>query len=151
MKKVFFFLLLPIVFCASISGEELSLAELIDIALKNNPETEKVWSNVKRYQAVLGIAKSNEYPHLNAKGKVAHSREVKFPNGPNTNFTTAGAELNLNYLLCDFGETRASVRAAKEGLNAAKWWADFAIQKVIAEVSANYYELLNARVLLETR
>ncbi len=136
---------------AVLVAEPLSLAELVDIALKNNPETEKVWSNVKRAQAAIGVAKSDEYPHLNASGSLTHAREVKFPNGPNTVFTSYGAELNLNYLLCDFGETRAAVRATKEALQSAKWWADFAIQKIIAEVAADYYEYLNASQLLLTR
>jgi len=151
MNHLLFFLLIPIIFCASVKSAELSLAELVDIALKNNPETEKVWSNVKRAQAAVGITKSNEYPHLNATGSVTHAREVKFPTGSSTVFSSYGGELNLNYLLCDFGETRAAVRAAKEGLNASKWWADFSIQKVVAEVASNYYELLNARELLETK
>lgn len=149
MRKIF--LLFAIFLCTSISAEELSLAELIDIALKNNPETEKVWSNVKRAQASVGLSKNLYYPHLEASASVNHGREVKFPNGPNTVFTNYGGELNLNYLLFDFGETRAAVRATKEGLKAAQWWADFAIQKIIAEVAANYYELLNAQQLLSTR
>jgi outer membrane protein len=151
MKRLFIYFSLPLFYCLSLFGDPLSLAELIDIALKNNPETEKVWSNVKRAQAVVGIAKSGEYPHLNASGTLNHAREVKFPNGPNTTFTSYGAELNLDYLLFDFGETRAAVRATKEALQSAKWWADFAIQKIISEVASNYYEYLNASQLLETK
>ncbi len=148
MKRLLFFLLLPYAF---VCADELSLTELIDIALKNNPETEKVWANVKRAQANVGISKSPLYPHLNGQGSLTHAREVKFPNGPNTVFTNYGAEINLNYLLLDFGERSATIRAAKEGLKAAKWWADFAFQKVISEVAENYYEYLNAKELLDTR
>lgn len=151
MKPLLSLFLLLFALCAPISGEELSLAELIDIALKNNPETEKGWANVKRAQAALGVAKSPRYPQLDAQGSVTHAREVKFPNGPETTFTSYGGELNLNYLVCDFGENNAAVRAAKDHLSASKWWADFSIQKVIADVAANYYELLNARELLESR
>lgn len=151
MKRLFAIFLLPIIFCASVCGDELSLAELIDIGLKNNPETEKVWANVKRAQAVVGMNRSRDYPHLDGQAMVSHAREVKFPNGPETVFTSYGGELNLNYLIFDFGENRAAVRVAKENLNAAKWWADFSIQKVVADVAANYYELLSARELLESR
>src|SRR5262249_6212510 len=135
-------------FCSFCFADPLSLAELIDIALKNNPETQKVWANVKRAQAQIGVAKSDEYPHLNAQGSLTHAREVKFPNGPNTVFTSYGAELNLSYLLFDFGETRAAVRATKEALKSAKWGSDFAMQKIIAEVASQYYEYLNATELL---
>jgi outer membrane protein len=148
MKRFLASVLVPLFCCLPLFGDPLSLAELIDIALKNNPETEKTWSNVKRAEAVVGLARSDQYPHLNAQGTLTHAREVKFPNGPNTVFTSYGGELNLNYLLFDFGETSAAVRATKEALQSAKWWADFAMQKIISEVSANYYEYLNATELL---
>ncbi len=149
MKKIVALILILTVSFSFIHAEKLGLAELIDIALENNPETEKVWSNVKRAQAVVGVTTNKQYPHLDAQGSVTHAREVTYPNGFDTTYTSYGAELNLNYLLFDFGENRAAIRAAKEGLSSAKWWADFAIQKVIAEVAAHYYELLNARELLE--
>lgn len=136
---------------APMFGQELALAELFDIALKNNPKTERSWANVKRAQASVGVAKSAEYPHLNGAGTLTHAREVKFPNGPNTVFTSYGGELNLNYLVFDFGETRASVRATKEALHAAQWWADFDIQKVISEVASNYYEYLHMSEIVKTR
>jgi outer membrane protein len=151
MRHLLALVFFPLFCCLPLFGDPLSLAELIDIALKNNPETEKAWSNVKRAQAVVGLAKSDQYPHLNAQGALTHAREVKFPNGPNTVFTSYSGELNLNCLLFDFGETSAAVRATKEALRSAKWWADFAIQKVISEVSSNYYEYLNAAELLATQ
>lgn len=147
MKFLLIFFLLPIL-CF---GDELSLADLIDIALKNNPETQRVWANVKRAQATVGVAKSAEYPHLSGQANVTHGREVKFPNGPNTIFTNYGGELSLNYLLYDFGERSAAIRATKDALQSAKWWADFSIQKIMSQVAAHYYEYLNANVVLETR
>lgn len=150
MKRFILFFFIFICFSAGLKSDELSLAELMDIALQNNPETQKAWGNVKRAQSIVGIVKAKEYPHLNAQGSVTHAREVKYPNGPDTTFNSYGGELNLNYLLCDFGENRAAVKAAKEALSSAKWWTDFAMQKIMADVAAHYYELLNARELLET-
>ena len=39
MKLLIIFFLLPVFFCSNLLGEKVCLAELIDIALKNNPET----------------------------------------------------------------------------------------------------------------
>lgn len=147
MKKILALLLLPLFFCAPVCGDALSLADLIDIALKNNPETAKAWAGTKQAQAALGIAKSANYPMLDATGSVNHGREVKFPNGPNTVYTFGSAELCLKYLLYDFGERSASIAAMKENLQAARWASDFAIQQVIYKVSASYYEYLNAEEL----
>jgi outer membrane protein len=151
MKHFLATFLIFLFFCGYIFGEQLSLAELVDIALKNNPETEQVWWNTKRARAVVGIAESSNYPDLDLKGGLSHAREKKFPNGPNTVFTSYSAELCLSYLLYDFGERRAEIEATKEALNSAKWSSDFAIQSIIYKVSANYYQYLNAQELLKTK
>src|SRR5580692_4903981 len=116
MKACVCLLLAFLFFCMPCRAERLSLAELIDLALKNNPETEKVWWNAKRAQAALGIAKSDYYPKLNGQAAATHGREVKFPTGPNTTYTYFSGELSLNYLLLDFGERSATISAAKEAL-----------------------------------
>src|SRR5579862_3993384 len=150
MKRIYL-LIISLLLCVSGFAERLSLAELIDIALKNNPETEKVWWNAKRAQAALGIAKSDYYPTLNGQASATHGREVKFPTGPNTTYTYFSGELSLNYLLYDFGERSAKVSAAKEALKSANWSSDFAIQRILSKVAAHYYEYLNAVELLKSK
>ncbi len=133
----------------SLYTQPLSLTELIDMGLQNNPATEKAWANTKRAQAALGIARSGDYPSLNATGTGMHGREVKYPNASSTTFTDYGAELSLNYLLFDFGERRAGVNATKEALKAARWSTDFTMQRVIYRVCAHYYEYLDAEEILK--
>ncbi len=145
-----FLLLLPLVLCAGVSAEPLHLAELIDIALKNNPQTEKAWASAKRAQAALGLARSGDYPSIDVEGSIVHGREKKFPNGPNTVFTNYEADLSLSYLLFDFGERRQTVRAAKDALKAANWSTDFTIQRIVYKVAEDYYKYLDAQELLGT-
>lgn len=147
MKRLVFLIL----FCASLSGDPLSLAELIDIALKNSPETAKSWASTKRAQAQIGLAQSDYYPTIGVQGKLSHGRDVKFVNGPEVIFTNYGADLVLSYVLFDFGERKASVAATRQALTAAKWSEDFAMQRVIYKVSESYYEYLNAKALLITK
>lgn len=143
-------ILLAILFCAlSLQAEPLCLADLIDIALKNNPETAKSWARVQRAQAVVGVAESKLYPWVDVSGSGAQALEKKFPNGNNTVFFSYSGELTLSYLLYDFGERKASIQATKNGLIAAQWNGNFEIQRVIAQVATHYYEYLNAIELLE--
>ncbi len=151
MKFLLGILLFSLFSLQPLRAEPLALAELIDIALKNNPETEKVWWNAKRAAAVVGSAKSEYYPTMDIQANAAHGREVKFPNGPETIFTNYGADLCLNYLVYDFGERKATVQAAKDALKAANWSSDFALQGIVAEVAAHYYECVNAEELLKTK
>lgn len=151
MKRFFCLFLIPFFLSAPLLGDQVSLAEMIDIALKNNPKTQKAWANTKRAQAALGIAKGSLYPHLEATGAVMHGREVKFPNGPNTNYTFYSGELSLSYLLYDFGERGATIQATREALKAANWMSDFTMQEVVYKVFASYYEYLNAVELLRMK
>ena len=148
MKKIG---LIFIFICVSVYGKPLSLAELIDLGLKNNPETAKAWGAVSQAQAALGVTKSANYPSMDVQGTLMHGREVKFPNGPDIIYTNYGAELSLSYLLYDFGERSASIEAMKESLKAANWGADFTIQQVVFKVCSTYYEYLNAKDLLQEK
>jgi outer membrane protein len=142
------FWVLFLLICGTVYAKPLSLAELIDTALKNNPETTKAWGSVKHAQAALGVAQSANYPSLDAQGTFMHGREVKYPNGPDIIFTDYGGELSLSYLLFDFGERSATIQSMKESLKAANWGADFTIQQVIFKVCSAYYEYLSAVDLL---
>lgn len=150
MKKLFLFFIL-ILLPKAVFSDPLSLSELIDTALKNNPETEKIWAGTRRSQALLGIEKSSNYPSIDLKGTLSHGREVKFLNGPETVFTNYGAEISLSYLLFDFGERSASIQATREALKAVNWSADFSIQKVVYKVISTYYEYLDAKEILEVK
>ncbi len=151
MNRFLTILLIPLFFTSPIFGQQVSLAEMVDTALKNNPKTQKAWARTKRAQAALGVAQSLNYPHLDATGGVNHGFEVKFPNGPNTNFTSYSGELSLSYLLFDFGERSATIHATRDALRAANWWSDFTIQEVIYKVFASYYEYLDAVELLRVK
>src|SRR5689334_15468562 len=137
MKTAFCLCILFTLLCKPVCAAKLQLAELFDIALKNNPETTKVWWNANRAQAALRMAKSDYYPSIDGKASGMHGREVKFPNGPNTIYTYYSGEISLNYLLYDFGERSAAVSAAKEALKAANWSSDYTIQRVLSRVSAD--------------
>jgi outer membrane protein TolC len=144
-------LLLLIFLCSSMWADPVGLADLIDLALKNNPETTKSWAGVKKAQAQMGAAKSDYYPAVGIQGKLVQGRDVKFVNGPEVVYTNYGADLILSYVLFDFGVRRAGVQATREALKASNWSVDFAIQQVICNVATSYYQYLNAENLLMTK
>lgn len=127
----------------------LTMSELVNIALKNNPETKQAWWNAQRAAANVGIANSAYYPKLGLNASAAHGRDFKFINGPDVNYTILRADLVLSYLLFDFGERAANVESAKMGLLAANWQTDFAMQKVIIRVLENAYSTINAQNILD--
>src|SRR5258708_167041 len=104
----------------------LSLSELIDISLKNHPQTKQAWWNAQRAAAALGGAKSAYYPEIVLHSSVTNGRDFKFIRGPNTTYTIVGSDLALSILLFDYGERKADVEAAKSALQAAHWETNWA-------------------------
>lgn len=127
----------------------LSLSEILEIALKNNPSTKQAWWSSQRAAQLVGIAKSDTYPKIDLEAGAQHGRTFKYINGPNTNYSNVNGDIVASLLLFDFGETKANILSTKIGLAAANWSTDAAIQKVMVQVFQNYYNLLYAQELLE--
>lgn len=127
----------------------LSLGELIDIALSNQPSTRQAWWNANRAAALVGIAQSDYYPELKFQTFATHGRDFKFLNGPDTNYTILGADLLLSMMLYDFGETCAAVKSAKMALIAANWQTDWSIQQVMIDVLEKAYVMLHAQEVVQ--
>jgi outer membrane protein len=133
-----------------------SLAELIDIAEHNNPQTRIIWESTKQRAKQLGIAKSEYYPVLVGIAAFADQRiifpfpEALLPRGYSTVETpTIQPEITLQYLLFDFGKRGATVDAAKAEALAAG--ANFIQenQNVAFTVASQYYKLVTAQERLE--
>lgn len=147
---VYIALINPLILMASPDIDHpLTIAELIDIALENNPSTRQSWLIANRAASEVGRSKSAYYPKIELDAGIRNGRDFKFINGPNTEYTIVGADLVVSMMLYDFGERDANVNAAKMALVAANWHADWNIQKVIVKVLENAYSTLNAQEVLE--
>jgi outer membrane protein len=133
-----------------------TLAELIDIAERNNPRTRIVWEQAKQKAEQLGIEKSAYYPVLAGLAVFADQRTISpfpeslLPRGYSTvEIPLIQPEITLEYLLFDFGKREAKVDgAAAEKLAAG---ANFiqANQQVAFSVASDYYKLLTAQERLQ--
>lgn len=126
-----------------------SLAELIDLAERNNPATRIAWERARQRAEELGIAKSSYYPLLAAQAAFADSRAIEpFPKplAPRgyvvVEVPAVVPEVTLDYLIFDFGKREAKVDAATAEKLAAG--ANFiqANQTVAFRVASAYYQLL---------
>src|SRR5438105_5054216 len=142
-----------------------SLAELIDIAERSNPETRVAWERARQAAAAVGLSQSTYYPYLAASAAAGYDRafipfptlrvdERKFLTNPSlANVTVVGggslvtearvyrAELNAKWLLLDFGERSAIVDAAKERLMMANVGFNGTHQKIVFQVTDRFYQL----------
>ena len=133
-----------------------SLAELIDIGERNNPKTRTIWERTKQQAKLLGIEKSEYYPLLAAAALFAHERVAQpFPKPLSpVGYSIADVpliqpQIELQYLLLDFGGRKARVDAAKAQALAAGAQFIKTNQNVAFSISTNYYALLTAQERLQ--
>jgi outer membrane protein len=124
-----------------------TLSELIDLAEHNNPETRVAWENAKVRAAELGISKATLYPTIAATA-VAEAVRTNLLFAPNyyrqTSYTFSPA-LELDYTIFDFGRRLDDIAISKNNLLAANFLFNDTHRKVIFDVMAAYYRVLNAK------
>ncbi|MGC1294354.1 MAG: TolC family protein, partial [Alloacidobacterium sp.] len=123
-----------------------TLAELIDLAEQHNPETRLAWQQAKARAAALGIARGALYPTLAALAVANTSRVQVLLNSEffRQTYGSISPELHVEYLIFDFGGRGGAIDAAKANLLAANFTFNDTHLKIIYQVTAAYYRLLNA-------
>lgn len=139
----FRYIIIILIFSVSYLNGALTLSDLVSMALENNPETKKAWWEARRAQSAVGVAESKYFPKVDFRTSVKGGRDFKFLNGPDTTYANVEGELVLSMMLYDFGESKASVEAAKYALLAGDWQSNFVMQKVIVEVLETAYNTLD--------
>ncbi len=137
------------------------LAELIDIAERNNPDTRVAWERARQAAAAVGLSESAYYPFLVASAAAGYDRafipfptlavDPTHPSLSNVRITGGGSlvteakvyrgELNAKWLLLDFGERSAVVAAAREQLMIANVGFNGTHQKIVFQVTDRFYQL----------
>lgn len=134
----------------ALPARPLSLAELTDFALLNNPRTREVWAAARAEAAALGIAEAAFFPTID--GLISATRTRSNNSSANTsNASSSGSQtrispgISLSYVLFDFGARAATADAARFGLLAANLTQNRALQDVVLQVEQAYFSLLGAR------
>lgn len=96
------------------------LAELIDIAESNNPQTRIAWDQARQAALAAGIAESTYLPQITAsavgayQNSDAHESAAGLNGSGNDEAHGVISALSVNWLLFDFGERSAVITAAKQ-------------------------------------
>lgn len=125
----------------------LTLAEIIDIALRNNPSTKLSWAKARAAAAQYGSAQSPDFPSITASYSYERSKTTYPPEFGTPRFvqylTEWGPQLELTYTILDFGQTRATTESAWQALLFADYTHNRQIQTVMQQVISDYYDYLN--------
>jgi outer membrane protein len=124
-----------------------TLPELVDVAEQNNPETRVSWENAKARAAELGISKASLYPTLAAVALADTNRSQLFfsPEFYRQTSGTFSPVLVVDYTIFDFGRRLQEVAISRSSLLAANFLFNDTHRKIIFEVMAAYYRVLNSK------
>lgn len=151
--------------CPDLPSEEhvLCLAEVLDIALVNNPQTQKSWAEARQAAAIYGRSQSTFFPHIIAEYNYNHTRtaflasQVEQPMNVNmerlllNNQDTWGPRAQVSWILLDFGQRRYTTEAARYYLYFADYSHNEAVQSLVEQITNDYYNFLYEKKLLEAK
>jgi outer membrane protein len=131
--------------------KQLTLAEVVDLGLRNNPQTRISWANARAAAAAYGSERGAYFPTIDgdvtgtrlktvaSQGRVAVSQSVFSPS------------LSLTYLLFDFGGRSGNIGAARNALVAANFTHNATLQNVVLQIQTAYFQYIANRALLEAQ
>lgn len=132
-------------------GTTLSLAQLVDVGLRNNPRTREAWYFARAAAAQVGVKRAEYFPVVEIDGSISRQKTSDVYGLTNFLQTTYGPAASLNWVLFDFGGRTADVAEAQSSLYAADWGHSAAIQDIVLSIAQAYYGYLNAKALVAAR
>jgi outer membrane protein len=137
-------------------ADSLTLPEVVDLALRNNPATRQSWAQAQAYAHAYGAGRAAYLPTV--AGSVTAARSDQ-PGYGSTSLAAgsvvAGARstlepaVSLSYTVLDFGTRAGNVASARETAYAMSFTHNATIQSTILGVEQAFYAYVGARAVLE--
>jgi outer membrane protein len=135
----------------------VTLPEIVNLALRNNPVTRESWAQAQAYADAYGAARSSYFPDITGAATVTRSMQ---PGGSTTLGSTDASSqarstlspsVSLSYTVLDFGVRGGTVASARETAYAMSFTHNATIQATVLGVEQAYYSYVAARAVLEAQ
>lgn len=153
-------------------AQTLSLTDVVDLALRNNPATRESWALAVAAANEYGASRGSLFPNVN--GNIGFSRTIssggvgangfgtattgtdttggsRSTTGGTTNRTQLTPSLSLSYLVFDLGGRAGSIEAAKQNAVAVDLAHNVAVQNVVLQVESALFSFLATRALRDAQ
>src|SRR5205807_681287 len=118
-------------------ADVLGLNDVVDVALRNNPQTQLSWAQARAGAATYGAATGAYFPTIDATSNITRTSQ---PSATGTNERTAiTPTVTLSYLLLDFGGRSGTVAAARAAAVALDLTHNATLQNVALQSEAAYF------------
>ena len=130
---------------------QLTLPEVVDLALRNNPATRISWSQARAAADVYGSAEGKYYPSLAMGIAGTRTRTIATPGRPAGERTQYGPSLSLAFTVLDFGGRSGSVNVARQTAIAADLSHNATVENTILQVEGAAFTYLSTRALRDAQ
>jgi len=126
----------------------LTLTDVVDLALLNNPATRASWSQARAAADVLGSVRGGYFPTIAGLVSASRTRSPATTVRPAGERTEYGPSVTLNYLVLDFGGRAGSVERARENLIATDLTYNATLQNTVLQAESAYFSYMATSALL---
>jgi outer membrane protein TolC len=130
---------------------QLTLAEVVDLGLRNNPATRLSWANARAAAAAYGSERGAYLPTVDGDVTATRLKTVASQGRSAVTQSVLNPSLSLTYLLLDFGGRSGNVGAARNDLIAANFSHNATLQSVVLQIQAAYFQYVANRALLQAQ
>ncbi|MFH1665012.1 MAG: TolC family protein [Candidatus Omnitrophota bacterium] len=123
----------------------LSLAELVVMALENNPGTREAWQAARMAEAEARQAENGLYPRVTVSGNITKGKKIANRHDDILDQMSYGPGGKITYMLFDFGARSAAIKEARQALLASNFSFNQALHDLIFEIQKAYYGLFSAK------
>jgi outer membrane protein TolC len=131
--------------------QRLTLVEIVDLGLRNNPTTRLAWANAQTAASVYGSERGAWLPTIDGDVTAQRLKTAASQGRTAVEQSVLTPSVTLSYLLFDFGGRSGRVAGAKHQMLAASFSHNAAIQDVVLQIQVAYFQYLANRGLLEAQ
>ncbi len=129
----------------------LTLAQIVDIGLRNNPATRLAWANARTAASAYGAERGALLPTIDGEVIGTRIKTAATQGRTSVEQSVLSPGVTLNYLLFDFGERGGRIAAARGQLLAASFTHNAVIQDAVLQIQVGYFQYLANRALLDAQ
>jgi outer membrane protein len=129
----------------------LSLADVVDLSLRNNPTTRISWAQALSAADEYGASRGALFPSVTADLTASRSLALSSPARPAGERTQYGPSVSLSYLVYDFGGRAGRIDVARKTAVAASLTHNVVVQNTILATESAVFNLLGTKALRDAQ
>jgi outer membrane protein len=131
-------------------GSKWQVMDIIEVALRNNPETRSAWYAARAAAAAMLSQKGSYYPQVDIIASGGQMEKIAPDDVKDGSVRSFEPALELSWMLLDFGGRDASVEEKRQALLAADFTHNASIQDAVLLVLQAYFRYAKAKALVKS-